>query len=426
MRVCQFRHSCVHDIFYTLFDDLSTIFLVKVIKWFIIRLLKRAIRKKSYEKGKFIMKRIKEFVKQEVVLVAAFVLAVLSCFFVKPDKEYIGYLDIRVLVLLFCLMAVMEGFKQLGIFEMLARKLLGKTDNSRSLCMVLVFLCFFSSMLITNDVALITFVPFTILILTMAGRQDKMIVIIVLQTVAANLGSMLTPVGNPQNLYLYTVSKMGFGEFVKEMLPLTVVSFVLLFVCCMLQKKEPVTLPEQGMQIMGEGKRKIQLVTDCVLFLLSLLCVLRILPYPVLFGITLAGLLIMQREILKKVDYCLLLTFVSFFIFIGNMGRIPYVCELLEGLLQGRELLTAFFCSQVISNVPAAVLLSGFTENYTALLQGVNVGGLGTLIASLASLISYKFYAASEGSRKGRYFCIFTAINVVFAVILLTFAMVLR
>lgn len=402
------------------------------------------------------MKKIKEFVKQEVVLVAAFVLAVLSCFLVKPDREYIGYLDIRVLVLLFCLMAVMEGFKQLGIFEMLARKLLGKTDNSRSLCLTLVFLCFFSSMLITNDVALITFVPFTILILTMAGRQDKMIVIIVLQTVAANLGSMLTPVGNPQNLYLYTVSEMGFWEFVKEMLPLTVVSFVLLFVCCMLQKKEPVTLPEQGMQIMSEGKaeenltgsekgaegrpenagtekeretvkkRKIQLAMDCMLFLLSLLCVLRILPYPVLFGITLAGLLIMQREILKKVDYCLLLTFVSFFIFIGNMGRIPYVCELLEGLLQGRELLTAFFCSQVISNVPAAVLLSGFTENYTALLKGVNVGGLGTLIASLASLISYKFYAASEGSRKGRYFCIFTAINVVFAVILLIFATVLR
>lgn len=421
-----------------------------------MKMLKKYDKKKSWEKGKFMMKKIKEFIKQEVVLAAAFVLAVLSCFFVKPDREYIEYLDIRVLVLLFCLMAVMEGFKQLGIFEMLARKLLGKTDNSRSLCMVLVFLCFFSSMLITNDVALITFVPFAILILTMAGRKDKLIGIIVLQTVAANLGSMLTPVGNPQNLYLYTVSEMGFLEFVKEMLPLTVVSFVLLFACCMLQKKETITLPEQGMRIMSEGKaeesltgpekgaegrpenagtekgrktvrtEKIQLVMDCVLFLLSLLCVLRILPYPVLFVITLAGLLTMQREILKKVDYCLLLTFVSFFIFIGNMGRIPYICELLEKLLQGRELLTAFFCSQIISNVPAAVLLSGFTGNYTALLKGVNVGGLGTLIASLASLISYKFYAASEGSRKGRYFCIFTAINVVFAVILLTFAMVLR
>lgn len=165
---------------------------------------------------------------------------------------------------------------------------------------------------------------------------------------------------------------------------------------------------------------------DCVLFLLSLLCVLRVLPYQALFVITLVSLLIGQREILKKVDYCLLLTFVSFFIFIGNMGRIPYVCELLEKLLRGRELLTAFFCSQFISNVPAAVLLSGFTQNYTALLKGVNVGGLGTLIASLASLISYKFYAVSEESKKGRYFCIFTVINVVFALILLIFAMVFR
>ena len=382
------------------------------------------------------MKKIKEFVKQEVVLVVAFVLAVLSCFLVRPDKEYIGYLDTRVLVLLFCLMAVMEGFKQLGIFEMLARKLLNKTADSRSLCMVLVFLCFFSAMLITNDVALITFVPFTILILTMSGRQDKMIVIIVLQTVAANLGSMLTPVGNPQNLYLYTVSGMGFMEFIKEMLPLTVVSFLLLFVCCMLQKKEPVKLPEQGICIGEEEKekaekqqnyvRKLQLFTDCILFLFSLACVLRILPYQVLFVITLGSLLIVQRKILKKVDYCLLLTFVSFFVFIGNMGRIPYVCNLLEKLLDGRELLTSFFCSQIISNVPAAVLLSGFTENYIALLKGVNIGGLGTLIASLASLISYKFYAVSQGSRKGRYFLVFTAINVVFAVILLLFTFVCR
>ena len=376
------------------------------------------------------MEKIKKFVKQEVVLVVAFALAVLSCFFVRPDKEYIEYLDIRVLVLLFCLMAVMEGFKQLGIFEMLARKLLRKTDNSRSLCMVLVFLCFFSSMLITNDVALITFVPFTILILTMTGKQDRMIMSIVLQTVAANLGSMLTPVGNPQNLYLYTVSEMEFPEFIKVMLPLTVVSFFLLLVCCLAQKKEQVSLPQQGVgknETENSGEtitKKLQLFTDCVLFLLSLLCVLRVLPYPVLFVITLVSLAIVQRGILKKVDYCLLLTFVSFFVFIGNMGRIPYVCDLLERLLKGRELLTAFLCSQIISNVPAAVLLSGFTENYISLLKGVNIGGLGTLIASLASLISYKFYAGTEGSRKGRYFCVFTAINVVFAVILLLFAFV--
>lgn len=378
------------------------------------------------------MKKIKEFIKQEVVLTVAFVLAVLSCFLVKPDKEYIGYLDLRVLVLLFCLMAVMEGFKQLGIFEKLARKLLSKTADSRSLCMVLVFLCFFSSMLITNDVALITFVPFTILILTMAGRKDRMIMIIVLQTVAANLGSMLTPVGNPQNLYLYTVSGMGFMEFLKVMLPLTGVSFLLLLICCLLQKKEPVSLPEQKEEsvIKARGaekgsKEKIQLVTDCILFILSLLCVVRILPYQVLFVITLFLLVIVQRKILKHVDYCLLLTFVSFFVFIGNMGRIPYVCELLKKLLEGRELLTAFFCSQVISNVPAAVLLSGFSENYVALLKGVNIGGLGTLIASLASLISYKFYAASEGSKKGKYFLCFTAINVVFALILLIFTLIL-
>lgn len=395
------------------------------------------------------MKKIKEFLKREVVLAAALVLAVLSCFFVLPDKQYVEYLDLRVLVLLFCLMAVMEGFKQLGVFEKLARKLLAKVTNSRSLCMVLVFLCFFSAMFITNDVALITFVPFTIMILSMAGKQKDMIRVIVLQTIAANLGSMLTPVGNPQNLYLYTVAEMGFMEFLWEMLPLTAVSFVLLLGCCMLQKKEAVSLVTEQEQSRGQiqteqklkpcevqeravesgemsKKGKLQLGLDVVLFVLSLLCVIRILPYPILFGITLLSIVIFQRDILKKVDYCLLLTFVSFFVFIGNMGRIEAVRELLGQLISGRELLTAFFSSQIISNVPAAILLSGFTEDYIAILKGVNIGGLGTLIASLASLISYKFYAAWEGSNKGKYFLYFTKMNIVFAIILLVFEWICR
>ncbi len=373
------------------------------------------------------MKRISNFLKQEIVLMAALALAVLSCFFVKPDKEYFGYLDMRVLVLLFCLMAVMEGFKQLGIFETLAGKLLAKISDTRGLSLVLVFLCFFSAMFITNDVALITFVPFTILLLNMAGKKEHMIPIIVLQTIAANLGSMLTPVGNPQNLYLYTVSEMGFIEFLGLMFPLSAVSLVMLLVCCMVRKKEPVQLPEEKRDSRNMKKGgSFLLGLDGVLFILSLLCVLRILPYQVLFCITLAGIAVFQREVLKKVDYCLLLTFVSFFVFIGNMGRITYVQEMLEGLLQGKELLTAFLCSQIISNVPAAVLLSGFTKNYAELLKGVNIGGLGTLIASLASLISYKFYAASEGSNKGAYFFCFTKRNLFFAVMLLLFEWVCR
>ncbi len=372
------------------------------------------------------MKKLVSFFKQEVVLTAAFALAVLSCFFVHPDKQYIEYLDMRVLALLFCLMAVMEGFKQLGVFETLARKLMRKVKDIRGLCFVLVFLCFFSAMFITNDVALITFVPFSILILEMAKKREYTISIVVLQTLAANLGSMFTPVGNPQNLYLYTVSGMEFWQFLKTMLPLTAVSFLLLFFCCFFQKKQPVQLADETKQAYAtEGKKttqaKMLFFLDVLLFVLSLLCVLRILPYPVLFVITLLGILLFQREILKKVDYCLLLTFVSFFVFIGNMGRISSIQELLSELLKGREMGVSFLCSQVISNVPAAILLSGFTENYTALLKGVNIGGLGTLIASLASLISYKFYAASEGSRKGKYFFCFTKMNVLFALILLLF-----
>lgn len=378
------------------------------------------------------MKRIVTYLKREMVLCAAAFLALLSMFFVKPDRGYVDYLDARVLALLFCLMTVMEGFKKTGLFKQMANRLLKKVKTFRQLMIVLVGLCFFSSMWITNDVALLTFVPFTILVLRMAQMERRMIAVVTMETIAANLGSMATPVGNPQNLYLYSVSGMSLGEFIKVMGPLSVLSLFLILMGCLLQKNQ-----ELQITVVSQGKKEPKIEENlllCALFVVSLLAVLRILSWQMLLGITILACLLLyatgKEEFLPgKVDYGLLFTFVAFFIFIGNMGRIGWVKELLEKALGGNELLLGFAGSQVISNVPAAILLSGFTKNYAALLQGVNIGGLGTLIASLASLISYKFYAEeSEKNKnvgtKGKYFWYFTGWNLVFAAVLLAAAVI--
>lgn len=389
------------------------------------------------------MKRILDFCKKEIVLCIACLLAIVSMFMVLPDKEYLNYPDYKVLALLFCLMAIMEGFKQTGLFGQLAGALLKKVKNFRQLYLVLVMLCFLSSMWITNDVALITFVPFSILVLNMAGLRRQMIPVIVMQTVAANLGSMLTPVGNPQNLYLYSLSGKGFGEFVAIMAPLTILSLILIVVACLVHKN--ITLEKEALQQMNltggdntdkKSHRKQENIVLAILFVLSLLSVARILPWQILLVVTIVvcfamSLLWKDELLLKKVDYNLLLTFVAFFVFIGNMERIEAVGRFISDILSGHELIMAFGCSQVISNVPAAILLSGFTTAYEDLLIGVNIGGLGTLIASLASLISYKMFAvecsaSDKHNSKGRYMGYFTLVNVLFAAILLGAAFIMK
>ncbi len=398
-------------------------------------------------------KKLVDFVKDEVVLAAAAVLAVVSMFLVTPDKEYVSYIDYRVLGLLFSLMVVMAGLQELGFFKKVAAAILKRVRGYRGLCFVAVSLCFFSSMLITNDVALITFVPLTILLLKMAGMEDKMTIVIVLQTIGANLGSMLTPIGNPQNLYLYAVSGMSLVEFLAVMGPLTAVSFVLLCLSCLFQKNckmaeislmgdavdqregtgedkktENITTVSEKSDKGDENSKKGAKVKTAfiffgILFVLSLLSVLRVIHFLVPLTVAVIGTFFVRRHILKQVDYNLLLTFVCFFVFIGNVGRIEGVRMWLENLIGGRELIVGFLSSQVISNVPACILLSGFTENWNALLMGVNIGGLGTLIASLASLISYKFFAREQPAKKGKYMIVFTLMNVVFAVVLLGVAL---
>lgn len=364
--------------------------------------------------------KLKHFIQTETVLVSSAVAAILSMLAVRPSPEYLSYIDFRVLGLLFCLMTVVAGFQKTGIFVLLSEKILMRVANIRSISLVLVMLCFFTSMWITNDVALITFVPLALLILTMTAQSNYIIRIIVMQTIAANLGSMLTPVGNPQNLYLYSYFNISIGEFLSITLPFTLISLVLLLISVYFIPKEHISFTLTDKEKPDKHKPYI-IVLYSGLFLVCLASVIRLIDFRITILLVLLCSLLFDRTVLKKVDYSLLLTFVCFFVFVGNIGNIPIINQFLASLLQGRELLISILASQIISNVPAAVLLSAFTNNYKALILGTDLGGLGTLVASLASLISYKFYSRLEGARPGRYLAVFTAYNVIFLALLCLF-----
>lgn len=368
------------------------------------------------------MKQVIAFCKKEIVLCLSLILALISMIWVPIDRTYISYIDFRTLSILLSLMLVMAGFRQQGVFKTIGRSLLKKTGNVKGLSMVLVLLCFVFSMLITNDVALITFVPFTIEVLVMCKLEQYMIRIIVLQTIAANLGSMLTPIGNPQNLYLYGLSGVGMGTFIGWMLPYTVVSLVLLILCILIFKGSEKTRVRERDQI--QQMNRFHVVLYLILFVVSLLTVVRVLPYPIALLIVVAAVVIFDRWTMLAADYALLLTFIFLFIFIGNMKRIPQISLWLSGIVQGHETLVGVVSSQVVSNVPAAILLSGFTDQIKALVIGTNLGGLGTLIASMASLISFKFYGALQNSNKDRYMAMFTVFNVIFLIILYGFHLI--
>ena len=460
----------------------------------------------------------------------ATVLAIISCFFVTPGREYLSYINWRTLILLFCLMAVVAGFAKAGVFRYISRKLSQRMKDTRRLSVGFMLLCFLLSMFVTNDVALVTVVPLTLL--TMMGCSEKAkIQTLVQETIAANLGSMLTPFGNPQNLYLTSYYGIGMGEFLRLMLPYTGVALVILLLQTLISPKEGLggrareagtpegrvkeaAIPEGGAREAGipeerakeaetpegeareaaipergareaeipegrakgagtpereareagipergaseaaipEGKnreaaslyesgenltgkdemyeealrekllrskgRLVSILLYGILFIVSMFSVARILDYRILFGIILITILVYDRSVLCNVNYTLLLTFVSFFVLIGNLGAMTQIQAALTQMIEGRELLTAILSSQIISNVPAAVLLSGFTDQGKALIVGTDLGGLGTLIASMASIITFQLYSLESGAKKGKYFLTFTLWNVIDLVIL--------
>ena len=354
------------------------------------------------------MQKLLHIFKREAVLVIAAVLGAASMLLVPPDRTYLGYVNWSVLALLFCLMAVVAGFRQAGAFDALSRVLARRAAGPRQLAVLLVLACFFSSAVITNDVALITFVPFTVGLL---GMGRRLICVLVMETAAANLGSMLTPVGNPQNLYLYTCSGMTMGEFLRVTGLLWLLGLALVIVCTLLLVRRDTDDAAMPAQPAAGPLPKGRLARYTALFALCLLTVLRVVDWRVALAVTLLVLVLLDRPLLAAVDYSLLATFVCFFVLVGNLARVDTVRACAGRLVEGHELLVGAVLSQLISNVPAAAMLAPFAGSWSGLILGVDVGGLGTLVASMASLITYRLYSSAAGAERGRFLLVFSAVN---------------
>ncbi len=327
-----------------------------------------------------LMDKIINFFKKEIIFSISLILAIISCFFVQPTINYLNYINWDTILLLLVIMIVVEILKNLSVFEMLVRKLLTKISNARQLVLVLVFTCFLSSIFITNDVSLIIFVPFSILALKKVNRSDLIILTVCLQTIAANVGCMVLPIGAPHNIVMFTVSHIPFESFFLILLPYILVSMIFLVILLFFIPRDAITLPVMS---------KITVRTENFL-----------------------------KRVFLGVDYFLLLTFIALFILIGNLENISFFNSLFRQFITGNEVLCGIVASQVISNVPAAILLSGFSTNYEAIIVGINIGGFGTLIASMANLISFKILVRECDEFKVRYFVIFTVLNVILLVVL--------
>ena len=359
--------------------------------------------------------RAAEFIRKNTVLIIAFAAAVLTSVIVPPDAEYAGYFDLRTLTCLFCTLAMNCALKNIKFFTVTAEKIVSATGNIRRAVIAIVVITFVGSMLIANDMALLTFLPLGYRVLESSGQKKYMIFTFIMQNIGANLGGMLTPFGNPQNLYLYNKFGIPTGEFMGIMAIPFIAATVLILLCCLIfVKSEPITVAVKSGRTLPAGRTALYLA----LFAFSIVIVFRIVPYWVGLIVIPAVLIFADRRALMSVDYCLLLTFVCFFVFSGNMSRIEPVSRFLSTVLGRNPLIVSILSCQVISNVPSAILLSGFTDNYRALLYGVNIGGTGTLIASLASLITYRQFCAEEPDKKGKYLAAFTALNVGFLVIM--------
>ncbi len=368
------------------------------------------------------MNAIISFLKKNTVMTIAFAMAVITSILVPPSKEYIGYFDFKTLTCLFCVLAVVCALKNINFFYVLAKFVVQKFKTARLAVLVLVYITFIGSMLIANDMALLTFLPLGYFVLTTGKMEKYMAFTFIMQNIAANLGGMLTPFGNPQNLYLYTKFNIPNGEFISIMLLPFVISVAIITICCLVfVRSEALHLDKEKVEL--DPKKTILYLG---LFALAIAIVFRGIPYWIGLVIIPLVLCFVDKKALKDVDYSLLFTFVFFFVFAGNMARIDAVRNFFELLLNKNTLLFSVLSCQFISNVPSAILLSQFTTDYPSLLVGVNIGGVGTLIASLASLITFKEYVKHNPNKVGYYIGMFSAFNFGFLILLTAIMLVVR
>ena len=338
------------------------------------------------------------------------------------NKYILEQIDFGTLAILFCLMGVVEGFNKLGYLDLLSNKLVSIAGSYKVLMGTLIYVCFFLSMFVTNDVGLIIIVPFTIQIVGKIVESKALIKIIVLETIAANLGCMVTPIGNPQNLYLYQYYDLSLSVFVKVIMPYAILAAVILFVLVMLDKTKvdikSVKIDDNFKDSLACNKKGkiIKTIIYSILFVLSILTVLDVIHYAICFLAVIVCMILCDRSLFKGINYSLLIKFIILFLIVGNLAEIPVINSKLKSVVVGNEFVSGIILSQFLSNMPTAIMLSKFTTNGTELLLGVDIGGLGTLIASMASMISYDYYVKVEGSEKKKYILSFTGYSIIFLI----------
>lgn len=359
--------------------------------------------------------KIMGFIKSEVVLCVAIVLAIITCFFVPIDKEYLTYFNTDTLISLFCMLAVVAGLKSTNVFEVVARKMIGLFHTRRAVIYSLVFGTFFFDMIVANDMSLITFLPLTYIVLHSTKNDKYLAITYIMQTVAANMGGMITPYGNPQNLYLYSYYNIPTVEFLGILLPQAITIILMLGVAGLFIKDEKLVLRKKSKIILDKKTLKVYIV----LFFIVILSILRVIPNLITLAVVIATIMLIDRKRFKQVDYALLATFCVFFVFSGNIARIDAIRDFIANIVVNNTLVAGIVSCQFISNVPTAIFLSKFTENYRDLLISVNVGSLGILISSLASLITLKEFLKHQPKNFWSYLIKFTLFNTVFLVVLL-------
>jgi len=359
--------------------------------------------------------KILGFIKNEVVLSVAIILTIITCFFVPIDKEYLNYFDYNTLICLFCILSVVAGLKSTNVFELISRKMIGLFHTRRAVIYSLVFGTFFFDMIVANDMSLITFLPLTYIVLHSTNNDKYLAFTFIMQTIAANMGGMITPYGNPQNLYLYSYYNIDTSEFFGILLLQSITVAVLLYICCAFIKNDTLKLKKNSKIIISKNN----LIIYSILFILVILTIFRVIPYLITLGIVIVTIFCVDRTRFKKVDYALIATFSVFFIFSGNIARIPAIKDLISNIVVKNTLLAGLVSCQFISNVPTAIFLSKFTNNYTDLLISVNIGSLGILISSLASLITLKEFLKHQPKNFLKYLAMFTIFNTIFLCVLL-------
>ena len=387
------------------------------------------------DKGRKKMNTIKKiassiwgFAKREVVLSIAIIATIITCFFVPIDKEYLGYFEYKTLIALFCMLAVVAGLKNTNVFELISKKLISLFKTRRAVIYCLIYGTFLFDMIVANDMSLITFLPLTYIVLHSTNNDKYLAFTFILQTIAANMGGMITPHGNPQNLYLYSYYNIPTLEFFGVLLVQSITVAVLLFICCLFIKNEKLSLRSDEK---FEVKKK-ELLIYGILFFLVIFCILRLIPLPgdlphlVTLGIVVITVAAFDYKRFKYVDYALLATFCVFFVFSGNIARIDIIKNFIAGIVEKNTLAAGIISCQFISNVPTAIFLSNFTDNYRELLVAVNIGSLGIIISSLASLITIKEYLKHQPKGFKKYMGMFTMINTAFLIVLIAVTLLLR